>query len=197
MNRSELFGVKIFLVALEVVGDPLVVGGHGGVTFLPIHGANFAVLLKVLESIDDAEAFLDGAAEGHVIHDLVADGALEIDEEEATVSNEFTFDRDITIFIDDLLTCEDVVSFRDRLVNISNERVVDAMNAALVFGSIDPSPVREFGVGGATHDGHITGFELSHFLLEAVEFGRADEGEVLRVEEENDVFFADELIERE
>jgi hypothetical protein len=57
--------------------------------------------------------------------------------------------------------------------------------------------VGELGIGRAADDGDVALFELMEFFLEAVELGRADEGEVLRLEEKNDVFFPDELLERE
>jgi len=184
-------------VAAEVVGDSFVVGGHGGVAFLPIHGADFTVLFEMLEGVDDAEAFLDGASEGHVVDDLVAHPALKVDKEETAVGDEFSFDEDIAFVVDYFLTCEDVVGFGDCFVNISDERIGDALNTAFVLGGVKPCPVREFGVRGAADDGNIAGFELGDLFLESVELGGTDEGKVLGVEEEDDVFLTDELIERE
>jgi hypothetical protein len=43
--------------------------------------------------------------------------------------------------------------------------------------------------------GYVAFLEFFDFLLETVKFGGADEGEVLRVEEEDDVFFSDILFE--
>lgn len=170
---------------------------HGVGAFFPIHRADFAVFLEVLEGIDDAEALADRAAEWHVVDDLVTDDAIKVDEEEAAVGDEFAGDDGFAFFVDAVIACEDVVVFGDGLVDVSNERVGDALDAALVFRGLEPCPVREFGIGGATDDSDVTLFELGEFFLEAVEFGRADEGEVLRIEEENDVFFADVLVEGE
>lgn len=173
------------------------VSSHGVGTFFPVHWAYFAVFLEVLEGIDDAEAFADRATKWHVVDDLVANDAIKIDEEEAAVGDEFAGDDGFAFFVDAVIACEDVVFFGDGFVDVSNEWVSDALDAAFVFRSLEPCPVGEFGIGGATYDGDVTLFELFEFLLEAVEFGRADEGEVLGVEEENDVFFADELVEGE
>lgn len=155
------------------------------------------MLFEVLEGVDGAEALFDGAAEGHVVDDLVADDAFLIDEEEAAVSDELALDGDVFVFVHDDVAREDVVVLGDGLVDISDEGVADALNAALGAGGVEPGPVGEFGVGGAADDGDVAGFELGEFLLEAVEFGGADEGEVLGVEEEDDVFFAEELVEGE
>ena len=62
------------------------------------------------------------------------------------VGYEFTFDGNITFFIDHFLTCKDIVSFGYRLVDISNKGVGDSLNTALIFRSIEPSPVGEFGI---------------------------------------------------
>lgn len=165
--------------------------------FFPVHWAYFAVFFEVLECIDDAEALADGAAERHVVDDLVADDALHIDEEEAAVSYEFTGDDGIAVFVDVVIACEHVVVFGDGFVDVGYERVVNALDAAFVFRGLEPGPVGKFGVGGASDDGDVALFKLAEFFLEAVKLCRADEGEVLRVEEEYDVFFPNELIEGE
>ena len=180
---------------LQVVGDSFVVRGHGGIAFLPVHGANFAVLLEMLEGIDDAEAFLNGTAKGHVVDHLVADGAFFVDEEEAAVGDEFSFDNVIAIFVDDLLTGEDVVGFGNRFVDVGNERVSDPFDTALVLRCVEPGPMRELGIGGAADDGDVATFKFGDLFLKAVKLGRAYEGEVLGVEEEDDVLLSDELIE--
>ena len=170
---------------------------HGIVAFLPIHWADFAVLLEVLESIDDAEAFFDGAAKGHVVDDLMLYDAFFVDEEESTVGDHFTFDSEVAFVVVDVFTCEDIVVVGDGFVGVCDDGVGNALDATFVFGCLQPCPVREFGVGGAANDLYVTAFEFSDFLLEAVQFGRADKGEVLGVEEEDDVFFIDVLLEAE
>lgn len=55
----------------------------------------------------------------------------------------------------------------------------------------------EFGIGGAANDSDVAAFKLGNFFLEAVKFGGAYEGEVLGVEEEDDVFFSNVLFEAE
>lgn len=127
----------------------------------------------------------------------MADDAFLIDEEKTTIGYELSGDDGFAEFVNFEIACEDVVVFGDGFVDVGYERVGDALDAAFVLGSLEPSPVGEFRIRGATYDSYVTGFELAEFLLEAVEFGRAYEGEVLRVEEEYDVFFADVLFEGE
>ena len=50
------------------------------------------------------------------------------------VGYEFTFDGDITFFIDHFLACKDIVSFGYRFVDISNKWVGDSLNATLILG---------------------------------------------------------------
>lgn len=84
-------------------------GGHGVVAFFPVHGADFAVLLEVLEGVDNTQALFDGAAERHIVDDLMADDAILVDEEEATVGDHFTFNGEVTFVVVDVFTGEDVV----------------------------------------------------------------------------------------
>ncbi len=180
----------------EEAADAGVIGDHAVIAFFPIHGADFAVGFEMLEGIDDAEALADGAAERHVIDDLMADDAFAVDEEESAVGDELAFDDELAVFIRVIIAGEDVVVFGNGFVDIGDERVFHALDAAFVLRRLEPGPVGEFRVGGAADDGDIAFFEFGKFFLEAMKFGRADEGEILRIEEEHDVFFPDELIER-
>ena len=84
---------------------------HGVVTFLPVHWANFTVLLEVLESIDYPEAFVDRPTEWHVVDNLVANSSSLVDEEEATVSYELTLDLDVIVFVENDVTREYIIIF--------------------------------------------------------------------------------------
>ena len=187
--RGTLFG--------EVSADAGLVRGHGIGTFFPIHRTDFAVSFEVLEGIDGAEALADGASERHVVDDLVADDAFFIDEKEAAVGDEFAGDDGFARLIVIHIAGEDIVGFGDRLVDVCDERVGDALDTTLVPWGLEPCPVGEFGIRGAADDGDVAALELGELFLEAVEFGGADEGEILRVEEENDVFFPEILVEGE
>ena len=100
---------------------------HSVVTFLPIHWANFTVLLKVLESIDHTDTFVDGAAKWHVVNNLVANSASFVDEEEATIRYEFAFDLDFIVVVQSCFTCEDIIVFRDCFVDVSKDAGVSLL----------------------------------------------------------------------
>ena len=119
---------------------------HSVVTFLPVHWANFTVLFEVLESVDHADTFVDGAAKRHVIDNLVANSASFVDEEEATVSYQLTFDLYVVVFVEDNFTGEDIIVFRDCFVDVSNQWVGDAFDATFVLWRIEPCPVGELRV---------------------------------------------------
>ena len=98
------------------------VGGHGGVAHFPIHRADLAELFEVLERINHAQALTNRTAQRHIIDDLVADDAGEVDEEQSTIGNEFTGDADHAIVIDGALAGEHIVGLGDGFVDISDER---------------------------------------------------------------------------
>lgn len=188
-NGGVLFG--------KITRDTFVGGGHGIVAFLPVHGADFAVLFKVLEGIDDTQALLDRAAQWHVVNDLVADESIAVDKEKSAVGDHFTFNGEVSFFVVGVFTGKHVVVVGDGFIGIGNERVVDTLDASFVFWGLEPCPVGKLGIGRAADDGNVAFFKLSDFLLEAVQFCGADEGEILRVEKEDNVFLTDVLLEAE
>ena len=64
-------------------------------------------------------------------------------------------------------------------------------------GGVDPGPVGEFAVRGAADDGYVTLVEFAQGFLEADQLGRAHEGKILRVEEQDYVLFALKLVKAE
>ena len=170
---------------------------HSIVAFLPVHRANFAVLFEVLERIDHAETLVDGAAKWHVIDNLVADCARFVDEEEATVGYEFTFDFDVVVIVEDDFTCENIIIFRNCFVDISDEWVGYAFDTTFVLRGIKPSPVGKLRVSRATYYLDTTCFKLCDFVLEAVKLSWAYECEIFWVKEKDDVLLTNELVERE
>lgn len=122
--------------------------------------------------------------ERHVIYDLVADDALEVDQEKAAVCDEFAGDDGLAFFVDAIVACEDIVVFGNGFVDIRDKRVGAPLDAAVFLRGLEPCPVGKFRVRGTTDDGNAAFLKLAEFLLEAVKFGRADKGEVLWVEEE-------------
>ena len=105
---------------------------HRSVPLLPVHGADFAVLFKVLQGIDHAQGFRDGAPQGHVVDHLVLDHAFAIDEEEPAIGHQFAFDTEIAVIIDVIFSGKNAVGIGDGLVRVRDERVLNALDTALI-----------------------------------------------------------------
>lgn len=154
------------------------------------------MLLKVLESIDHAQALPDGTAEGHVIDHLVANDASAVDEKEPTVGHPLAFDLAVALIVDGFFPGEHIVSLGNRLVDVGDQGIGNPLDATLFTRGVEPGPVGKLGIGRAPHDCDVAFFELSELFLEAEELGRTNEGEILGIEEEDDIFLAEKLVER-
>lgn len=82
---------------------------------------------------------------------------------------------------------EDSVVLGDVVAEISEEREVARSKTSLLSGFKSPFSVGEGGVGGTTDDFAVVLLELLTGIGEIADFGRADESEVQRVEEEDHV----------
>jgi 4-hydroxy-3-polyprenylbenzoate decarboxylase len=149
----------------------------------------------MLEGIDDAECLVDAAAERKVVHEFVPDDPVLVDQVKAAERDHLAGSSKVAVVIEAELTIEDAVSGSDDLVGVGEERVGDALDAALIFGNLEPAPVRLFGVRGACDQFNVPFFEFGEFFLKRVEFRGADEGEILRVKKQDHVFFSVELLE--
>lgn len=173
------------------------IGAEAAFTLLPVDRANFAVLLEMLQRVDEADRFGHRAAQRHVIDEHVPHCAFLVDEEETAIRHEFAFSGEIARRIHRVVAGQNAVALRDGLIDVGHDGVIHALDAALLARRLEPCPVRKFGVRGAADDGHIALLELSQLFLKAVQFSRADEGEIFRVKEKEDVFLPLELFEGE
>lgn len=73
----------------EVGGHAFVGRGHGRVSLVPAKGADFPVQFEVLEGVNHADGFINGAAQREVVDELVADDAVLVNQEEAAVGDQF------------------------------------------------------------------------------------------------------------
>ena len=92
---------------------------------------------------------------------------------------------------------EHVAVGRDGFVGVCDEGISHTLDAALVTGHLEPTPVRHLGISGDADHSHTVAFELGEVVLESVKLSWADKSEILRVEEKNDLFGAFEQVERE
>lgn len=163
-----------------------VVGNHSFLTGLPAGGADFAVLVRELEGLHEAESLLDVAADGQVTDRNVAHHLVGVDDVGRAESHARIF----------ALFDERTVVFGDLFVEVSEHGDVHFAESTLVSGLLGVFLMNEGGVDGASNDLGTDFLELSSSVGELADFGRANEGEIKGPEEEDNVL-ALELFQRD
>mmetsp|Transcript_2043 Transcript_2043/g.6541 ORF Transcript_2043/g.6541 Transcript_2043/m.6541 type:complete len:263 (-) Transcript_2043:49-837(-) len=147
---------------------------HGDITRLPARRADFVgVVLNVLQRLEHAKSFIDGATEGEVVDGGVLDDTFAINDEQTTQSD--------TFFV------QHVIRFSDFTLQVGHERVLQVAQTAIVAVGLQPRQVRELGVDRAAKNFGVDGGELFVAIGKRGDFRRAHKGEIERVEEEHDV----------
>ncbi len=166
-------GLEVLFSDLRVVS-----GLHSLVaSLLPLGRADLAVLVGVLEGLDESEDFLDVAADGKIVEAHVSEVALGVNDEGGAESDALVA----------AMLNQAVVGLGDILGDVGQQGEIKVNETALLKRSLAPLHVRELGVDGAADEDGVVGVELAGELIESQNFSGADKGEVQRVEEENDV----------
>ncbi len=71
------------------------------------------------------------------------------------------------------------------MLDVGNQRILDRADAAVFDLGVAPGVVGELGVDGDTDHFHATLVELFQTVIEGNQLGRADEGEIERIEEQD------------
>src|SRR6185437_3977345 len=128
--------------------------------FLPVAGAEFVGL----KSVENPEDFGGVAADGKIIYRNKADDVLGIDDEGSALSNAF-------------LRIENSERFAEFALYVRKHRERKFLQIRMVSA---PGEVHELGIRAAAQNLRITILEIAVQLAKSRDFGRADEGEVLR-----------------
>ena len=88
----------------------------------PIGWANLPVVFEELEGLDHSQSFVDRATQGQIVDDLVPDGAIFVDQEQATQGYG--------------VVEKDVVISRDLFIQVGDQRVFDWADTPLVSGHV-------------------------------------------------------------
>ena len=123
----------------------------------------------VLGGLDLAQQVFGVAADALGGHFDGLDDALRVDDEGAAVGQALAFAHVVKVA-------------GDGARRVADHRVLDLADG---LGAVVPGLVREVGVGGHRVDFHAHLLELGVVVGHVAQFGRADEGEVGRVEEEH------------
>jgi hypothetical protein len=176
ISPGSLAGLGLTILSLggKVLEAALGVGLHGLSALLPASRAHLAVLVGELEGLDKTDGLLDVTADGKVVDGDLAEDTLGVDDEETAKS-------------DTLVLNQDTVVARDLggLVGDEGELQVGT-ETTLLARLLNPGKMGEVGVGGDTENSGVDLLEAVEGVVVLDDLGRADEGEVHGVEEEDD-----------
>ena len=178
------------ILTAEVAGYTFMGGLHRLLAFVPPQRANFAVLLEVLQGIHHAQSLLYGAPQWHIIYHHVAHNALLIDEEESAIGYAFSHIAAAPGSILAYFAGQHIELLGHFLINVRYQRVCHPLYTPLLSWRVGPCPMAELRICGAAHHDRVARFELFQSILETDELGRANKGEIFRVEEKEHILAA-------
>jgi len=143
--------------------------------WLPACRTNFAVLIRVLERLHQTQRFVDRSSDREIIHGNLPQGPLSINDEEASQSVTGIFEIHAVIF-------------GDLVRQIGEQRNIERTQTAVLPRRLDPSQMSELGIYGDAHDFGVDGAEFIGPIAESDDFRGTNEGEIQRIEEENEIF---------
>ncbi|MNP20656.1 hypothetical protein D3C76_1132370 [compost metagenome] len=135
------------------------------------------MLFVELQGVDQTQQLVHVAAQRQVVDDLRTHDAVLVDQEGATEGHA-TFGLD-------------VIGLGDLVGDVGGQGVLHRADAALFHRGVAPGVVGEVGVDGDADHFHVARLELGDLVIQRDQLGRADEGEVQRVEEHQAVFALD------
>jgi len=158
------------------------IGLHGQVSRLPVGRAHLTVLLNELESLDQADDLINVAADRKIVDGDLAQVTGRIDDEKGTKW--------------DAIGKKNTVLGGDRLGEVSDNRDLHVTQTTFLARSVHPGKMGEQGIARGSNDLGVDGIELRLTIAESNDLGRADEGEIQRIPEEDDPL-ASELRQRD
>jgi len=166
----------LFLVLLLEVFKFLIRVWDDGISArFPPGRADLSMLVSVLECLDKAQSFIHGSSHWQVVHGDLPEGALVIDDEQAS--------QGVTV----LLQIDSIV-LGDGVGEVRQERNIQLAQSSLCSWGGHPGQVCEVGVHGARHNFCSNFSKLLNPVVECKNFSGADECEIERVEEEHEIF---------
>ena len=173
LSHEHLVRGRLGGAGLEVVQTAL--GVDRLFTGLPVRRAHLAVLRDELERLDQTEGFVHAATHGQVVHGDLLDHTLRVDDEEAAAG-------------DAQVVHQNAVLGGDLLGVVADDGDLHAAKASLLARSLDPSQMRLHRIAGAGDQLRVQLLELLRTVAEGDDLRGAHKGEVLGIEEQDDVF---------
>lgn len=141
---------------------------EGFFAWFPANRAQFAGL----EGLQQTDDFIDVATNRQVVYQVATQVAIGIDEEHATEADALVFDQDAVVAA-------------NAVADVGNQRVVHFAQSAFA-----PSFVGMNAVDASAENLCVQLVEFRFLVVEALDFGGANEREIERVEEQNNPFTA-------
>ena len=132
------------------------------------------MLISKLECINQTESFIDTSSDWQIVDGNLANLEFSVHQEESTQINTF-------------LLNQDTVVLGDGVRRICHKRIVNSTQSTLLTGLIQPGPMAVFGISGDTNDFSVASLEFLDTVRECNNLSGADKGEILGIEENNNV----------
>lgn len=161
-------------VLCQVGSDAFCRWRHAGLARSPSGGADLTASLEESHRIEEAKDFIHVAAEWQVVDHLHLHITFLIDEEGPAHGESG-------------LLVEDIEGVGHGPILIAEERVLDRADATLIDGGVTPVGVGFCVVDRDTQNLGATLLKLTDAVVKSDQFRRSHEGEILGVEEEDDV----------
>jgi len=147
---------------------------HSGLALAPACRTDIPMGLVELQSVHHAQHLVDIPSEGQVVDHLVSDHAGTVDEERATQRNipRRRFHP---------------VRLADAVRQIGHQRIANRTDAAVIDTRVAPGVVCVMGVHRNADDLDLPGLKVVQPVIEGNQLGRANEGEIQRIEEQHSV----------
>jgi len=133
------------------------------------------VFLHKLESLDQPEGLINTPTNGEIIDGHLPQNTIRIHDEETTESDTSLFNKNSVVP-------------GDCLVKVRDQRVLQSAQTSLLARLLDPGQVGEMRVGGDSDHLAVDAFELFDPFGESDDFSGADEGEIQRIEIDDNIF---------
>lgn len=164
-------GIIVYCLAISLISSH----SHRVCTRFPTSWAHFSVSIGVLECLDQSQCLVDRPSHWQIIHCDLSQNALVIDNEEASEG------------VSQVVQIH-AVFLRYLVAQVTEQWDLDVAQSSLFPRRVYPCQMRKVGVYTAGNHLRINLLELVDSIGEGQNLGGTNEGEVERVEEEDDVF---------
>ena len=142
---------------------------------VPVGRANFSVFVGELESLNQSKGFINRSADWQIVLGDLSNNLFVVNDEQSSQRTSFRVNIDI-------------ISLRDFLFWISDQRVVDGSDSSFGSFGVDPRKMDKLGVTREGQKFAVDLLELFISITESNDFSWANKGEIKRIAEKDNIF---------